>query len=263
MNMLARRNITNISQYRRSRRRVNSFRSALIVVFLVACIFAGYFFAISPFFNVREITIMGNSEVSSQRVIHLSGIVNGTNIFAVNKDRVTQWLTIEPMVLDATIKRKLPDKIIITITEREAVAILPAGSHFIEIDSMGKILARYEGLSQFRLPIITGVNGFQSAAYPGVTIHLPALNIALQIIKDLQQDGIEPKNIGEIDLSNLQQISLYTVGGTEIHIGNGDRIKEKYIIANGIISNHTTSGTLSTIRYIDVSSNIPAILYKP
>ena len=61
--------ITDIAAYRAARRRAGNIRWVLILVFLVACMFGGYFFAISSFFSITQIQVEGSTTVDAQRII--------------------------------------------------------------------------------------------------------------------------------------------------------------------------------------------------
>ena len=80
--MANRRQVTDINMYRNQRRRSKNVRWSLIPVFLVACLFAGYFFAISGFFSVDNIIIVGNTNVADEDIINIAEIEKGMNIFA-------------------------------------------------------------------------------------------------------------------------------------------------------------------------------------
>ena len=62
------REITDISEYRLKRQRAGSAKWILVLVFLIACTFAGYFFARSSFFAVQRIDVIGNENVPADRL---------------------------------------------------------------------------------------------------------------------------------------------------------------------------------------------------
>ena len=100
--MANRRQVTDINMYRNQRRRSKNVRWILIPVFLVACLFAGYFFAISGFFSVDNIIIVGNTNVADEDIINIAEIEKGMNIFAVNDKALEQNIPILPRIQSAT-----------------------------------------------------------------------------------------------------------------------------------------------------------------
>ncbi|MCR4963532.1 MAG: FtsQ-type POTRA domain-containing protein [Firmicutes bacterium] len=254
------RKVTNIDIYRKNRRKAGQFRWALMVVFALACLFAGYFFAISPFFSVREIRIAGNNQVDSQRIIQLSGIESGDNIFAVNNRSVKQLLQIEPRIKDAEVSRSLTGKITITVEERQSVATAVLDQVFVTIDDQGRILARSRAADGCQLPLITGLpQELAATAAPGCYIRSAEMEQALSIVADLQNYVLD---LGEVNVADAQQIKLYTLTGVEVRMGDRNDLPEKYLMASAIINDHSETGTLSRIRYIDVSAGQAVVSYK-
>ena len=100
--MATRRQVTDINMYRNQRRKSKNVRWVLIPVFLVACLFAGYFFAISGFFAVDNIVIVGNNTVADEDIINIAQIEKGMNIFAVNDKALEQSIPILPRIQSAT-----------------------------------------------------------------------------------------------------------------------------------------------------------------
>ncbi len=252
--------ITDIRRYRKTRRKAGRYRWILSVVFAVACLFAGYFFALSPFFAVREITVSGNAQVDSQRIIHLSGVQSGDNIFAVNRNAVAQWLKIEPKIKTADISRSFGGKLTILVTERQAVAFISTGNAFIDVDTEGRVLSRYTTLASYHLPLITGLDQkIDKIAAPGCFLETDGLADALDILVQLQA---YTSDIGEINVADVQQIRLYTLNGVEVRIGDKKDIADKYLVASAVIANHSENGSLNKISYIDVSAGQAVVCYN-
>ena len=62
--------------------------------------------------------------------------------------------------------------------------------------------------------------------------------------------------MGEINVSDPENIKIYTLSGLEVRIGDDSDLEEKYNLYNSIIQENLTGSR--EIRYIDVS-----ILDKP
>ena len=75
------------------------------------------------FFRVESIVISGNKRYTQEEIIAASGIQTGDNLYGLNKVRIDQNIrTTLPYIGDLTINRALPNTIVITVTEWEAVA---------------------------------------------------------------------------------------------------------------------------------------------
>jgi len=166
--MAKKKNLVYIKEYKRSR--ANNHKFVLLVVFFVACLLAGYFFSLSSFFAIDTIKVEGNQQVSDERVIALSGIEKGRNIFKINEQELSQWLKIEPLLAGATVSRKLPGTLIIKVEEREATAIIATGRAFIWLDQQRMVISRFVKMDSFDVPLLTGLSDFDNSVMPGTYV---------------------------------------------------------------------------------------------
>ena len=248
--------IVDISEYRAKRHRAGSIRWILVLVFFIVCLFAGYFFARSDFFAVRQFVVEGNSQITDERIIELSGLHIGENIFSLTPAKVESWVKIEPCVKEVKVKRSLPGIVSISVVERQAVAIIDIGAAFVEIDNTGRVLDRYRLVSSANLPLISGVA--VTEAIPGITVRGEGLEEALNILRSLPPDA---EDIGEINVANPQYIRLYTISGTEIRLGDSSGFADKYLVYSNILKDHK-SNRGAALEYIDVSTRVPAVSTK-
>jgi len=251
--------VTDINEYRLRRRRAGSIRWVMILVFLLSCSVAGYFFAVSDFFAVRHILVYGNIEVDAGRIVELSGIEPGRNIFSVDLSDTAQWLWIEPRVKSAEIRRKLPGTVQITIEERQPVAMMNVGRALVTVDGDGRVLDRYLVVTELSLPLISGVETPRDGMMPGGFIDGAGMDVALHILATLPQGA---EGIGEINAANAQDIRLYTVSGIEIRLGDAVDFAKKYLVYSNIIKDNAAENG-APLRYIDVRiPDVPAVSYQ-
>ena len=251
--------ITDIAAYRAARRRAGNIRWVLILVFLVACMFGGYFFAISSFFSITQIQVEGSTTLDAQRIIELSNVQLGDNIFSVDRGRTVQRIQLEPRVKTVEISRRLPHTLLIQVTEREAVAYMLANGKLLALDETGQVLQRYESWSNLDLPLISGVDLLEYGSLPGVTIGGAGMEAALEILGALPEDA---EDIGEINVANPQFIKLYTVSGIEVRLGDSRDFADKYLVYSSIIQDNRMEQA-APLAYIDVSIvSKPTLTYR-
>ena len=170
-----------------------------------------------------------------------------------------QWLLIEPGVQECHVQRKPPHRVVITVTEREPVAVMVVGSSLIELDSGGRVLDRYSTSDYGSLPLISGVDLTDQGVVPGGIIDAKGIDSALEILNSLPEDAAD---IGEINVLDEQSICLYTVSGVQIKLGDSSDFQEKYLIYSNILADHQANDP-KLIDYIDVSiPDDPAIKYR-
>ena len=107
----------NVKKKRRRKKRY------LLKIFLFLLLCAGVYFGVHiDYFTVDGIAVVGNEDISDDEILKLSELKTGENIFDVHplfaQHRIKQNLYIEKV----RVKRKLPNKIEISVTERSGQA---------------------------------------------------------------------------------------------------------------------------------------------
>jgi cell division protein FtsQ len=78
----------------------------------------------SKFCNIEEVIIKGNNYLSENEIFAKSQIKLGKNIFKLDLNKVINSLKEEPWIRELEVKRVIPKKIIISLEERKAAAIV-------------------------------------------------------------------------------------------------------------------------------------------
>ena len=93
-------------------------------------------------FQIRHVEISGNREMPRLKVYEavLAGPDNA--LLAADLANMRQRLRAHPWVADASVSRRLPDTLVVRITERRPVALWQNHGEFRLIDISGRVLAR-------------------------------------------------------------------------------------------------------------------------
>ncbi len=128
-------------QQQEKRRKQRKKRRILTAMTLLLIIIGGSAFAlISPIFNIKDIQVLDNSQVSSETIQSLSGLHTDENIFRFLKINVRQAIKKEPYIEDVSIKRNLPSTVQITVKERVGRFSIKFLNGYAIISSQGYIL---------------------------------------------------------------------------------------------------------------------------
>lgn len=108
----------------------------LLRLIIIVCILIGAGLIMHlDHFDVDGIAVIGNEDISDDEIVKLSEIRMGQCIFDVHplivQHRIKQNLYIE----DVDVDRKLPDKVEITVTERQGNAQVRMGKKYVVIDN--------------------------------------------------------------------------------------------------------------------------------
>ncbi len=213
--------------------------------FIFICCLAIFFFLQSSFFQVKEINVRGNKEFNTKEVVSLSGLSVGINIFKADLRQAESKVAAHPMVRTVQINRDFPARIIIEIKEREPAAVAFSGGNLVVISRDGYCLSRESSPGQANLPIITGAE--LDSPVPGKEIKGEKMAAALAYLQAM------PVNlravVSEINVSDLNNIRIYTLDKAEVRFGDTERIAEKITLYQEVIRQKYDN----KIEYIDIS----------
>lgn|GEM_PF-1371085 len=106
--------------------------------------------------SVRRFEIKGNAYMTDDEVVELTGIEKGIGLFSLNLGGAETALRNDPRVIDASVGRRFPDKVVIEIEERRAVGTIAADGMLYKIADdgvvTGELASEYEDM-----PLICGL----------------------------------------------------------------------------------------------------------
>ena len=116
-------------------------------------------FAIPNRFRIASIEVKGNKFLSEGEVREMLGPAMGSNLISADLDGLRANLAASPWVGGAIVRRKLPDTLLVDVTERFPVALAETDQLYV-MDSSGELIdllgPRTAG---FDLPVIRGLGG--------------------------------------------------------------------------------------------------------
>lgn len=138
-------------EYLRARRRRGFSRPLIFVVVVVAAILV-----LSLFFRVEDIQVEGNTHYTDDEIIRAIDIEEGDNLFFFDRfAAISRVFSKLPYIEEVTLKRALPNRITISVTESQALAYLILGDEEWTMDHNCKILGKAaEGETAELVPII-------------------------------------------------------------------------------------------------------------
>lgn len=228
----------------RKRKKWNAFES---LFFILLVLITGYVFLRSPLFEIQQVVVRGNQYLVEDIVRTVADVSIGVNIFKINLAAVADKLEMVPMIKDARVTRVLPSTVLITVTERRPLGLLPAGNGFVEVDEEGICLQK-AGSGVPGIPIITGVK--VDAPNLGEMVRAEHLEDALMMISGLPDEVIN--KLSEVHVDQDGQIKAYTLDRIQCRLGGAVDIREKGVVLARILQELQKQG--ARVKYIDLSS---------
>ncbi len=124
-------------RYRKKRRKK---RMGLWILAIIVIIAAAVAFGRSPYFDIDEIQIKGNSYYTDEQIIQMADAKTGVNTFSAGLDNMRSLLCSDAYIASAEVKRKLPNVIEIAVRERVETAAVYYEKNYYVVDSSGYIL---------------------------------------------------------------------------------------------------------------------------
>lgn len=128
---------------RRNRRNKKKRRKKRMGLWILIIAVAAVIFVLigrSSYFNIDNIEVKGNKYYTEEQIISMSGAQTGINTFSAGLSNMEKLLADDAYISSATIKRKLPDTIEITIKERTEAAAVYCEKNYYVVDGSGYIL---------------------------------------------------------------------------------------------------------------------------
>lgn len=197
-------------KYHRRRRGRFAFLYKLLSVLLVCAVII---VALTMFFRLDTIEISGQERYSQEEILAASGLEAGDNLFFLNKYSVAERLLRElPYIQNVRINRRLPNAILIQVTESEGVlAFVQDGSAWI-VSPRGKIVEQRKPSEAKDIPVVDGVE-----------LLSPSLATPIALAKDQQsrQSSLLALLAALEEAGKMNQVQA-------IHLGDPGRLELEY-----------------------------------
>ena len=131
------------------------FSALLVLVSLGATLIYGYrFITTTPALGLTEITVTGNMRLTYGQVLEIAGLRLGQNILGVNVTRVEAALSQNPWTQFVTVRRELPDKLFISLVERQPSFWVRQDGALYFADAKGAVITRLSPGDSASLPLL-------------------------------------------------------------------------------------------------------------
>lgn len=201
---------------------------------VVAVLLLGSLLCMLLFFQIEEIQIDGTDIYTGQDVIELLDIENGDNLFLSSIKASNEDLTrLMPYINDFKIKRKLPDTLIVSVEEAEAVCVAKTDVGYAVLSEDAKVLEHLSAMPD-NMIVLNGLDILDAA--PGhvvLTDNEDDLYILRDILGTLQTSELD--KIDSVDMTDTINIYIYYDNRLRIEIGTVNNIENKLKRAKEVI----------------------------
>lgn len=216
-------------------KRIKFFLKLILLIGVLSGIIA--FATCSPIFNIQNIEVVNNSQLSPETIVSLSELSVGQNIFKFWKNDVENKIKSNAYIKNVELKREFPNKIQINVEEREAKFSVPVLGEYAYISTQGYILEITQ--NELNLPIINGISTKEEEIEVGNRLEnkdLTELEIILKIMNAMKENQLD-KEVTTIDISNKNDYIIYMQNEKKkVHLGDGSNLSNKMLYVIAIIN---------------------------
>ena len=231
-------------------------KKIILIFILIASVFITLCLKLS-YFNISEINVYNNKNVSSEDVIKLSNINKGSNIFYINTQRNITDMLKNPYILNVSIKRRLPSTIDITVKERVASFYCVKGNEFLIIGEDGVVLEQKQNLNNNALIKLFGFNTQQATLGKVLPCDDERKISVIGTITEIVNSTNSKFKMTALDISDLFNIRAY-YGNMYVNLGTSEDLYDKLNKAINILGLEQLKNAKG---YIDVSVDSKPVFY--
>ena len=244
-----RKQITPDQERRRANRRQRIIRAAGRVLFL-AILVAAAICALTIFFKVKTISVEGAMRYRTEEIVAGMGVKQGDNLYLWNKVKVSDRLLHDfPYLESVQIRRRLPDTLMVTVTECSGAVAVPSGTGYCYLSEQGKVLELSE--TDGGLATVSGVA--LEDAEPGELVERAQdayVDALLDVLQTLDAAGMLD-GLRFINLTDLTDIRIGYEGRFDIRVGTLDGLSYRIRFAQTVISERLSPSDIGRLYWDD------------
>ena len=131
-------------------------------------------------FRIATISLSGEKEISREEILNAIGVTGQTSLLFLDADAARARLMANPRIGQANVLKLYPDRLQITITERQAFALWQRDGHVSVIADDGTVLEPFSG-QYTGLPLVVGKGAERQAKdFLAVVEHYPDIRSAVR-----------------------------------------------------------------------------------
>lgn len=175
-------------------------------------------------FRVETISVEGNKRLDDKTVIALSDIEPGIMTFHLDLHLIGRKIEENPWIEQARIQRIFPRQVVISLVEREPVAIVNLG-YLYYVDAAGEVFKVLGGNDSLDFPVVTGFDGRRLGdGDHQETEKMKQVVALLEALKKREHFNVQ--RVSEVSLEPGGGLSVYALEGVRIRLGQGDYAKK-------------------------------------
>jgi cell division protein FtsQ len=201
----------------------------LLTIIIISVVFAFN----SEFFYVDYIFVEGNNSLSYDQIVNSSMIDIRENIFRIKLSDSRKKIEEMPYIRKAYVKRKLPNKIYITVEEREVAYQFKILSTIVLLDKEGYVLELTEEQVE-NIPLFSGFDLGEIELGKSIFVNNSNEELSVFFNDDIILNTL--KNVSILNYDSLKDnVNIDLINGIGVAFGPLDNVKYKMKLLDKIL----------------------------
>jgi hypothetical protein len=203
----------------------------LIIVILI--------FGISVFFRIAVIEVTGAKKYTVEQILFASGIKKGDNLIFVDAEAAEGKIGLNlPYLNEVIIEKIIPDRIVITVTESQPIAVISYSGNWWIIDQKARVLEKTDSDDAAGKINISGIEPVSLVEGREIIVdkaNETQLKYLTDVLGALYSAGLSDK-VGTLDIANISNISFTYTDRFTVVMGSGQDADYKIASLQNVIS---------------------------
>lgn len=198
-----------------------------------------------PVFNIAEIRVTGNENLTAEQVKNMLTIKEKDNIFFFNGKRNEKNILNNHFVKSADVNRIFPHTVEVTINEYKLRGYVPYSGSYLYIDGDGRVLDMQKNISK-SLPVVEGLKFDNVTVGEILQVDNPSTFETMVELSKMFEKYNLLSDVIRVDITDVSNIHLYT-GNIDISFGSFDDANRKLMMLIEVLKDFDTSmpGTIN------------------
>ena len=223
---------------------------------IMAAVVAALALSMIIFFRVRNVEVRGNLFYSAEEISAATAIADGDNLLTISRGQVAGSVMAQlPYVESVQVTRRLPDTVIVTVTEFDTTYAVPdaAGTWYL-MTSTGKLTEQVPELEAkahiqvenlvLKAPVV-GEQAVPSADEGKEDAARRRLETLLKLLKEIEAAGLV-REVSSVNVMTTSSLSLWYGDRFQVELGDSSELAYKLEYLKLIIAEQKdyTTGTI-------------------
>ncbi len=220
---------------RRKARQRKARRRRLKILFSFLILITVIILAIMCFtvlFPIKRINVSGSEIYSKSEIIKASGLTTDDNLFVISEEKIEESIREKlPYIDSVELKRKLPDAVILTVTDAREYACFETDDGYYTVSENGYVLSVQSECPENVFEIVT--DGVKCEVAKQVEYKN---SLQKELVSNLTEQLLKNEiKINKIDVSNMLNIQVSVEDKFNVNLGTNEYIPEKIAHLSGMI----------------------------